>query len=61
MIPLAEKSTRNPATGNFFAFSDSYVPDPGNYRIDLWTEVGFPRGPDTWDDLVFRHREGEGL
>jgi multiple sugar transport system substrate-binding protein len=51
MIPLAERSTFNPKTGKFFAFSDSYVPDPGNYRIDLWQSVGYPNGPDTWDDL----------
>src|SRR5439155_21522754 len=31
--------------------SDSYVPDPGNYRKDLWEPAGFPNGPDTWDDL----------
>jgi multiple sugar transport system substrate-binding protein len=54
MIRLAERSTLNPRTGKFFAFSDSYVPDPGNYRIDLWQKVGYPNGPDTWDDL----REG---
>ncbi len=51
MIPLAERSTYNPKTKKFFAFSDSYVPDPGNYRKDLWEKVGFPKGPDTWDDL----------
>ena len=51
MITLAQKSTLNPETGKYFAFSDSYVPDPGNYRIDLWSAVGFPKGPDTWDDL----------
>ena len=51
MIPLAERSIRDPKTGRYFAFSDSYVPDPGNYRIDLWGEVGFPEGPDTWEDL----------
>jgi multiple sugar transport system substrate-binding protein len=51
MIPLATKSSLNPKTGKYFAFSDSYVPDPGNYRIDLWTEAGFPNGPATWDDL----------
>jgi multiple sugar transport system substrate-binding protein len=27
------------------------VPDPGNYRQDLWSQVGFPHGPDTWMDL----------
>jgi multiple sugar transport system substrate-binding protein len=51
MIALARKSTLDPRTGRFFAFSDSYVPDPGNYRIDLWTEVGFPKGPNRWEDL----------
>jgi multiple sugar transport system substrate-binding protein len=51
MISLAHRSTFNPKTGKYFAFSDSYVPDPGNYRTDLWSAVGFPKGPDTWDDL----------
>ena len=51
MIPLAEKSTHNPKTGKYFAFSDSFVPDPGNYRIDLWSQVGYPSGPSTWEDL----------
>jgi multiple sugar transport system substrate-binding protein len=51
MIPLARKSTLDAKTGKYFAFSDSYVPDPGNYRIDLWSEAGFPNGPDTWEDL----------
>jgi multiple sugar transport system substrate-binding protein len=50
-LDLAHKSTFNPKTKKYFAFSDSYVPDPGNYRIDLWTAAGFPHGPDTWDDL----------
>jgi multiple sugar transport system substrate-binding protein len=50
-IDLGHKSTFNPKTKKTFAFSDSYVPDPGNYRVDLWSQVGFPKGPDTWDDL----------
>ena len=41
-----------PKTKKFFAFSDSYVPDPGNYRKDLWSQVGFPNGPDTYNDLL---------
>jgi len=52
MIPLATRSTFNPKTRKFFAFSDSYVPDPGNYRKDLWSQVGFPNGPDTYNDLL---------
>src|SRR6266545_5657714 len=50
-LDLAHKSTFNPKTKKYFAFSDSYVPDPGNYRKDLWADAGFPNGPDTWDDL----------
>jgi multiple sugar transport system substrate-binding protein len=50
-IELGHKSTFNPRTKKYFAFSDSYVPDPGDYRQDLWAQVGFPNGPDTWDDL----------
>jgi multiple sugar transport system substrate-binding protein len=51
-IDLAVKSTLNPKTKKYFAFSDSYVPDPGDYRKDLWEKVGYPNGPDTWDDLL---------
>jgi multiple sugar transport system substrate-binding protein len=50
-IDLAHKSTFNPKTKKYFAFSDSYVPDPGNYRIDLWSKVGYPSGPKSWEDL----------
>jgi len=50
-IDLAHKSTFNPKTKKYFAFSDSYVPDPGNYRKDLWEPVGYPNGPDNYDQL----------
>src|SRR5215475_4744532 len=50
-IDLAHKSTYNPKTKKYYAFSDSYAPDPGNWRKDLWSQVGFPNGPDTYDDL----------
>jgi multiple sugar transport system substrate-binding protein len=48
-IPLAIKSTYNPKTKKYYGFSDSYVPDPINYRKDLWDGVGMK--PDTWDDI----------
>lgn len=51
VIPLGHKSTYNPKTKRYFAFSDSYVPDPGNWHKDLWTGVGYPHGPDTYDEL----------
>ena len=46
-LELAIRSTRNPRTGKFHGFCDSVVPDPVNYRSDLWAEVG--QTPDDWD------------
>src|SRR5713226_2231618 len=48
-IDLAIKSTYNPKTKRYFAFSDSYVPDPINYRKDLWNDIGMY--PDDWDTI----------
>ena len=48
-LSLAVKSTYNPKTKKYFGFSDSYVPDPVDYRKDLWDSVGM--FPDTWDDI----------
>jgi multiple sugar transport system substrate-binding protein len=48
-IDLAIKSTYNPKTRKFYGFSDSYVPDPVNYRKDLWDDVGV--SPTTWEDI----------
>ncbi len=48
-IPLAIKSTYNPRTKKYYGFSDSYAPDPINYRKDLWDGVGMY--PNTWEDV----------
>lgn len=48
-IDLAVRSTFNPKTKKFYGFSDSFVPDPVNYRKDLWDSVGMY--PETWDDV----------
>jgi multiple sugar transport system substrate-binding protein len=48
-IDLAIKSTYNPKTKKYCGFSDSYSPDPINYRKDLWDDIGMK--PDTWDDI----------
>jgi multiple sugar transport system substrate-binding protein len=46
-LDLALRSTHNPHTGKFHGFCDSVVPDPINYRSDLWGEAG--QTPDDWD------------
>ncbi len=51
-LELCRKSSLNPKTGKFYAYSPGWVPDPGNYRKSLWDQVGLPNGPSTWDELL---------
>lgn len=55
-MELAIKSTYNPKTKKYFAFSDSFVPDPINFRKDLWDEAGM-KPPDTWLDILAAGRK----
>jgi multiple sugar transport system substrate-binding protein len=48
-LDIAIKSTYNPVTKKYFGFSDAYVPDPVNYRKDLWDDVGVV--PVSWDAI----------
>jgi multiple sugar transport system substrate-binding protein len=50
-IDLAVKSTYNPKTKKSYAFSPSFTPDPVNYRQDLFSQVGLPNGPKTWEEV----------
>ena len=51
-LELSKQSSFNPATGRYYAYSPGWVPDPGDYRTSLWTDVGMPKGPTTWDELL---------
>jgi multiple sugar transport system substrate-binding protein len=50
MKDLALKATYNPKTKKYFAFSDNYVPDPVNWRTDLWGAAGVR--PTSWDNVL---------
>jgi multiple sugar transport system substrate-binding protein len=50
MADVCYRSTYNPRTKKYFAFSDTYAPDPVNWRTDLWGEVGLR--PTTWDNVA---------
>ena len=50
MALVAQRSTYNPRTRKYFAFSDNYAPDPLNWRSDLWGEIGMR--PNTWNDVL---------
>src|SRR5271169_2751094 len=45
VVPLTQRSAFNRKTKKYFAFTDSYVPFPGNWRKDLWEQAGYPNGP----------------
>jgi multiple sugar transport system substrate-binding protein len=50
-IDLALKCSYNPRTGKHFAFSPAYTTVLGNFRKDLWQQIGLPNGPDSWEEL----------
>jgi multiple sugar transport system substrate-binding protein len=60
-LEIARRSTYNPVTRKHYGFSDAYVPDPINYRKDLWEEAGVV--PSSWDAIrrggrLIRQRRG---
>jgi multiple sugar transport system substrate-binding protein len=48
--PLADNYCKTDG-GRFHSVPDFFIDFPGLYRKDLWSEIGMPNGPDTWDDL----------
>jgi multiple sugar transport system substrate-binding protein len=48
--PLAENYCKT-ANGKFHSVPDFFIDFPGLYRKDLWSEIGMPNGPDSWEDL----------
>ena len=44
-LELCRRSSYNPTTQKFFAYSPAWVPDPGDYRRSLWTPAGLGRRP----------------
>ena len=51
-VETCAKSSYLPATNTYYGYCHAWVPDPADYDIKLWTAVGFPNGPTTWDDLL---------
>jgi multiple sugar transport system substrate-binding protein len=51
-VETCAKSSYLPATNAYYGYCHAWVPDPADYDIKLWTAVGFPNGPTTWDDLL---------
>jgi multiple sugar transport system substrate-binding protein len=50
MVDVCYRSAYNPKTKRYHGFPDNYAPDPVNYRIDLWGQIGMR--PTTWDNVL---------
>lgn len=53
--PQAETCTANsylPANDMWYGYCHGWVPDPGDYDRNLWSQAGFPDGPSTWAELL---------
>lgn len=51
-VPTCQATSYLPRTDTYYAYTHGYVPDPGDYDIALWTEAGYPNGPQTYEDLL---------
>jgi multiple sugar transport system substrate-binding protein len=49
LVPLARRATYSPKRRQYFAFCDSWAPDPLHYRTDWWEDVGVR--PNGWDQI----------
>ncbi len=47
-----EKLSYLPAKDIWYGFCHGWVPDPGDYRVSLWKDAGYPNGPETYADLL---------
>lgn len=51
-LDFARLTNFNPHTNRYFGFTYSFAPDPGDYRQSLFTGVGQPNGPNSWDEML---------
>jgi multiple sugar transport system substrate-binding protein len=51
-VDFCKLSSFNPHTGKYYGFCHTWTPDPGDYRKSLWTKVGLPDGPATYQELL---------
>lgn len=41
-----------PTNDMWYGYCHGWVPDPGDYDIELWSSAGLPDGPSTWQELL---------
>ena len=48
---VCTSQTYLPIKNEWYGYCHGWVPDPGDYRVSLWKEAGYPTGPHTYADL----------
>ena len=51
-VETCEKLSYLPAKDIWYGFCHGWVPDPGDYRVSLWSDAGYPNGPTTYAELA---------
>ncbi|MEO7066160.1 MAG: extracellular solute-binding protein [Rhodanobacter sp.] len=49
---VCSSQTYLPNKKMFYGYCHGWVPDPGDYRVSLWKDAGYPNGPKTYADLA---------
>lgn len=50
-LDICRRSSYNQNTEKYYAVAAGWSPDPSNYRRSMWSEVGLPGGPSSYDEL----------
>ena len=50
-VSTCQATSYLPIVDTYYAYTHGYVPDPGDYDIELWTAAGYPNGPRTYEEL----------
>lgn len=51
-VDSCAQSSYLPVIDKWYGFCHGWIPDPGDYTYDLWTQAGYPDGPSSWADLL---------
>ncbi len=50
-LEVCKSQSYLPVKNIWYGFCHGWVPDPGDYRVSLWKDAGYPTGPHTYADL----------
>lgn len=51
-LEFCAKGTYNAVNKEYWGLGHAWVVNPDLYRIQAWSDAGYPNGPDTWEELA---------